>query len=250
MKTSNPIDKLAPQLALWASVCFVAALSFTVAPISDAGTLATTNLAFNDGNGPDGGIWRGSVTIDVDPVAPGTIEDEVEATVEYAVFPPGRFQQYLDDNGLAGSDPSPLNAIYAYQITSVAAASPGVSSLSVGYDLGDISNDVTFVATGVAGEVSPTTSANQLTSAFWSFDSPLDVGDVSSILVIASPSEPELDTVQVSSGLASPNPSPLVASITDDIGQFKEVPEPSSALIVLFAGISLGMAKLRKVVLR
>jgi hypothetical protein len=203
-----------------------------------AATLATTNLAFNDGNGPDGGIWRGSVTVDVDPVSPGTIDDEVEATVEYAVFPPGRFQQYLDDNGLGGTDPDPLNAIYAYQITSVTAAVPGLSGLSVGFDVGDTANDVTFVATGVAGEVSPTTSANNITSAFWSFGTPLEPGDLSSILAIVSPSEPELDTMQLQSGLASPNPSPLVASITDNAGTFTEIPEPASAVLV--AGLLAG----------
>lgn len=214
----------------------LAALLVSAASQVQAGPLATTPLAFNDGNGPDGGIWRGSFTATGGP----TIGNEFTATIDYAVFPPGRFQQYLTDNGFLGSDPSGVgDAVYAYQVSSVTSATPGIGQLSVGLDTGDLLSSIGSVV-GNAGEVTPTTSANQITSAFWSFSgSPLTGGDVSEILVITSPSEPELDTLQLTSGVASPNATYLVPSLTDSIGTFREIPEPATAslLAVLATGL-------------
>lgn len=216
-------------LGLSAKVASVVALIGCLGLQAAAGPLATTPLAFNDGAGPDGGIWRGSVDISGGP----TLGNQFSATIDYAVFPPGRFGQYLSDNGFSGSDPAPTNAIYAYQISSVTSATPGIGQLSVGFDSGDLSNLVTSVATGVSGEVSPTSSANQLTSAFWSFSGgAIGAGGISSLLVIASPSQPELDTIQLASGLANPNTINLVASLTDSIGVFEEVPEPAAASLL------------------
>ena len=69
----------------------------------------------------------------------------------------------------------------------------------------------------------------------WFFEgaSLLNSGEKSDILVFTSAFFPELDALQIQSGLASPMPSPLVASISDRIFEF-EVPEPASiALLVL-----------------
>lgn len=215
----------------------VAAMAITSA-VAVAGPLATTPLAFNDGNGPDGGLWRGSVDISGGP----TLGDEFSATVDFAVFPPGRFGQYLTDNGFAGADPMPTNAIYAYQISSVASATPGIGQLSVGFDAGDLANLAAAVATGVPGEVSPTMSDLQATSGFWSFSNdPIEAGEVSALLVIASPSEPELDTIQITSSLAVPNSVVMVPSLTDNIGRFNEVPEPTAAtLLAVIATLAAG----------
>ncbi|TWT85944.1 hypothetical protein Pla123a_07510 [Posidoniimonas polymericola] len=240
MTTCNRISSLLLAQLLRKQLVVAAALLVTAAGSAFAGTLATTSLAYNDGAGPDGGIWRGSVTVS----ATSFTNDEVDAVVDFAVFPPGpRFQQYLDDNGYAGVDPSNGDAVYAYQISSVSAAVPGIGSLSVGIDASDIVSLITSVATGVAGEVSPTADSNQGgTSAFWSFGNPVGVGGLSSILVITSPTVPAYDTLQLTSGIAGPNPSPLVPSPTDSLEPFREVPEPVSIgllMSVALCGVSL-----------
>lgn len=245
MTTRNRISFLLPA---WRSRnAFIAGMAIlsTVVGSSFAGPLATTPLAFNDGNGPDGGIWRGSVNISATSIT----NDEVDALVDFAVFPPGgRFQQYLNDNGFGGVDPSaPGDAVYAYQISSVTTAVPGIGSLSVGLDVSDLVSLITSVSTGAAGEVSPTADSNQGgTSAFWSFGTPVGAGDTSAILVITSPSEPEFDTLQLASGIAGPSPSPMVPSLTDSIGQFREVPEPASLGLLLAVGFgSLSRRRIR-----
>jgi hypothetical protein len=211
--------------------------------------LATTNFALNDGFGPDGGRWRGSVAIDVNPVG-GPGGNEVEAVVEWAAFFTGKFQQYLDAEyglGIATDPSAPGEITYAYQVVSVAAASPGISTLTVGVDHAAGAPPVdprgtvapTFVA--MTGGVAPSGSSDQGTSMLWNWgpgDALLNAGETSPILVFTSPFAPEFDTMQLSSGLASPDPSPLVASIGDRIVDH-EVPEPAALVLLALSGTTL-----------
>ena len=66
-----------------------------------AGPLSTTNLALNDGFGPDAGRWHGTVSI-----AGAAFGDTVVAEVDWAAFAPGKFQLYLNSQAIAQVDPS------------------------------------------------------------------------------------------------------------------------------------------------
>jgi hypothetical protein len=209
-----------------------------------AGPLSTTNLALNDGFGPDAGRWHGTVSI-----VGAAFGDTVVAEVDWAAFAPGKFQQYLNSQAIAQVDPSaPLEVTYVYQITSVTAASPGIDTLTVGVDAADGRGIVlapAFVPTGAATEQSPTSGGDNTTSMAWFFaGSELAIGDVSSLLVFTSPFAPEYDFLQVNSGLAGPVVSPLVASPSDRVFEF-DIPEPSSLTMALACAAAVGARRRR-----
>lgn len=223
------------------SLFIVAGLALALVPAAAiAGPLATTNLALNDGFGPDAGRWHGSVA-----VVGAAFGDTLTAEVDWAAFLHGDFQLYLNSQGIAQADPSaPGEVVYVYQITSVTAAEPGVDTLSVGVDAADGRGVVSapgFVPTGAATAKAPTGGGDNSTSMAWFFDgTELEVGDTSDLLVFSSPFLPEYDFLQVNSGLAGPPVSPLVASISD-----RPVPEPSSLALAVLAFLGL-FARARK----
>lgn len=209
------------------------------ASTASAGPLATTAFALNDGFGPVSGAWRGSLMI-----TGAAFGDTITAEVDWAVFAPGGLQQYLNSQAIAQADPSGSGELaYVYQIISVAAASPGIDTFTVGIDAADVRGSVlapTFIPTGAATEKSPASGGDNTTSMAWFFNgSELQPGDVSSLLVFTSPYAPEYDFVQANSGLAGPVVSPLTAS--PSLRLF--VPEPISLVMVLAA--SMGMVGLR-----
>jgi hypothetical protein len=234
------------ELLTLATLCaIVLSASLTVSPVQ-AGPLATTNFALNDGFGPDAGRWHGSVTVAAVEAFTG---NTLAADIDWAAFGPGKFQLYLNGEGIAQLDPSaPGEVIYVYQITSVNAANPGIDALTVGLDAGDGRGTVSapsFVPTGAALEQSPTAGGDQTTSMAWFFEgTELNVGDNSSLLVFTSPFAPEFDFLLVNSGLAAQFPSPLVASPSDRLFQF-DVPEPSSLVMGLLGCLGL-LARSRK----
>jgi hypothetical protein len=226
----------------------LAALSamYLSASLVQAGPLATTNFALNDGFGPDAGRWHGSVTVAAVEAFSGST---LAAEVDWAAFGPGKFQLYLNSEGIAQLDPSaPGQVIYVYQITTVTAANPGIGALTVGLDAGDGRGNVSapsFVPTGALLEQSPTAGGDQTTSMAWFFEgTQLVPGDNSSLLVFTSPFAPEFDFLMVNSGLAAQFPSPLVASPSDRLFQF-DVPEPSSLVMGLLGCLRL-LARSRK----
>ncbi len=218
-----------------ATFCLLVASSTSVW----AGSLATTNLALNDGFGPDAGRWHGSATI-----VASVFGDTLTAEVDWAAFAPGpKFQLYLDGEGIAQSNPAaPGEVIYVYQIVSVTAASPGIDTLTVGVDASDVRGSLTApssIPTGAATEHSPASGGDNTTSMAWFFNgTELHPGDTSSLLIFTSPFAPELDFLQVNSGLAGPIPSPLVASISDRIFQF-DIPEPNTLALSLLSLLGL-----------
>lgn len=233
------------QLITFAAL--IAALS--TATLAHAGALATTNFALNDTFGPDAGRWHGSVSVAaVDAFTGNTLAAEVD----WAAFGPGKFQLYLNSQGIAQLDPSaPGEVIYVYEITSVSAATPGIDALTVGVDTGDGRGGTSapsLIPKGVAFEQSPTSGGDQGTSMAWFFEgTELQVGENSSLLVFTSPFAPEFDFLLVNSGLAAQFPSPLVASPSDRLFQF-DVPEPASVALGLsaFVGLLLVRSSSRK----
>jgi hypothetical protein len=216
------------------------------ATLVQAGPLATTPFALNDGFGPDAGRWHGSVTVAAVEAFTG---NTLAAEIDWAAFGPGKLQLYLNGEGIAQLDPSaPGEVIYVYQITSVNAANPGIDALTVGVDAGDGRGTVSapsLILTGAALEQSPTSGGDQGTSMAWFFEgTELHVGDNSSLLVFTSPFAPEFDFLLVNSGLAAQFPSPLVASPSDRLFQF-DVPEPSSLVMGLIGCLGL-LARTRK----
>ena len=216
------------------SIVLIAAFAAMSGPrLANAGPLSVTAFALNDGFGPDLGTWHGSASI-----AAQFFGDAVVADVDWAVFEPGKFQQYLNGQAIAQVDPSgPLELTYVYQITKVGTAVPGIDTLTVGVDLADARGTIlppTFVPTGAATEKTPTSGGDNNTSMAWFFNGhELHVGDTSSLLVFTSPFAPELDFLQVNSGLAGAFPiPPLVASISDRIHEF-DVPEPAAGALAL-----------------
>ncbi len=210
-----------------------------------AGPLSSTPRAIGTG-GPDAGYWRGSVDFQQ-----AFFGNEVEATLDWAVFAPGAFQLFLDDVGVAATDPAPGQVVYAYQLSEVVTAVPGVGSVSVGLDsTGVVSTPPTEVLTGWAGE-QPISSAylSGTTAAYWSFSAAgnnaalVDAGEISPLLVFASPNVPQLDTFQVYSGVAGYNgnslePLTMVGSPSDE----PWVPEPGSFLLALVGIVGFSLA--------
>jgi hypothetical protein len=213
------------------AVCLALLVGIGLTPAS-AGPLAVTNFAFNNGAGPDSGIWRGSVSL-----VGAALGDTLVAEVDWAVFPVGGFQSYLNSQAIAQVDPSAPNEFtYVYQITSVTSANPGVDVLTVGIDAIDARGSLTaptYVLTGAANEKSPTSGGDNNTSMAWFFGgTELDPGDSSSLLVITSPNIPEYDFLTVASGLAAQAVPPLVASPSAILGD-PNVPEPSTVVLAL-----------------
>jgi hypothetical protein len=214
-------------------LALLTALALSVNSLVYAGPLAITNRALNDGAGPDGGRWRGTVALS-GTAAFGT--DAVAAEVDWAVFAPGRFAQYLTDQGFAGPDPSGgSDAVYAYQVTSVTTALPGISTLTVGLGAADFRGTVlapTSVSAG-PGTVLPNAGGDAGTSMVWTFlADPLNVGQTSGLLVFTSPFAPELDNLSIKSGIAT-------AAAIDEVGSPSlrivqdMVPEPSSLCLAI-----------------
>ena len=204
---------------------------------SMAGPLSVTSRAFNNTFGPDAGQWHGSVS-----VASAAFGNTVVAEVDWAVFGPGDFQLYLDDEGIAEVDPSAPNELtYVYQIHSVTQANPGIDSVTVGVDFFDPRGSVSapaFVPTGAANEKSPTGGGDNTTSMAWFFDgTELAPGDSSSLLLFTSPNAPEYSFLTVFSGIAAQFPPPLVPSPGRLVGN--EIPEPSTLLLALACGLPM-----------
>ena len=208
------------------SVCLALAAGVCLIDQASASTLATTNFALNNGAGPDSGIWRGSQNYSA-----VQFFNSLDADVEFAVFAPGDFQGFLDENGILYSDPAPGEYIYAYQVLNISSGTSGVTGLSVGLDgnedLGAVAPTFIPAATNY-GTYSPAPTQDPggvgggpgiQQSSVWN---PLAFlpGQASGILLYSSPAIPELGFSTLNGGIAAeqianslPNPVPEPSTI-------------------------------------
>ena len=225
-------------------VVVVAAGCLLAAGQAHAGMLSLTPHALDDGSGPDGGVWRGTISAyKVNPFFP-ILPDTADADVDFAVFGKGldgdndsAFQNFLDDNSISFADPANgAEFIYAYQYSAVRTAIPGIAYLKVGIQVDDprgtVGPDPDYVpATSVPGTVvepEPGKAKDGGTSMSWGFDvfslgpNHLGAGQQSTILFFSSPVGPEVDFGEVNSGTASFSENAFPSPI----------PEPSSLLLL------------------
>lgn len=231
--------KISPTMArrLFVTLGVMVAVGCWCASV-EAGALGSSNRAISVG-GPDGGYWRGIVPFSGGPVP--VFGDEEEGVLEWAVFAPGDFQLFLDDNGIAAFDPAPDEVVYAYHVSEVTTASPGIDTVTVGIDATDVVSTLpTQVLTAWAGEQSADSGSLQLnTSALWDFGpDTIDAGEQSSLLVFASPNAPQLDTFQINSGLAFFYGNTDTTKVGSP-GSDPYVPEPASVVLWVFGLMAL-----------
>jgi len=239
----SPVSAIKPCVALVVVLGLLCCQS-----VVQAGALASTPYAYDDDLGPGvGGAWLGSVAYNRT-----TLTNTIQGTLEYAVFAPGQFQNFLIDTlgGPPPFDPAPGEVVYAYQLIDVTAATPGVSNISVGLDVIDIPGTVSppsFAPTGAGNEQAPSLGEYNGTSMVWRFmdnpatggvDERINTGEQSPILIFSSAYLPELDNLTINSGIAgTPSYYDSVPSIGSNLSQ--GVPEPSSVALLLIGCASL-----------
>jgi hypothetical protein len=209
------IKDLAMRISVFNSLA-LGLVMMLAAGTASASTLATTTQAL--------GSWQGSVNYAASSGFP--LNNNLNATVEYAVFGSGKFQDFLDENSIAHVEPAAGEYVYAYQIVNVAPATNGINIFTVG-----LNGDEALGATGVTYVPSAINPAGVgggpgvSTSSQWMFFGSLGPGQSSGILYYSSPNGPELGFSTMSAGVASQS---LALSLPNP------VPEPMSC--VLLAG--------------
>ncbi len=212
---------------------------------AQATTLQTTTHAYNDGTGPSAGVWQG-----IQSYSNFFIFDTLDADVEFAVFAPGNFQNFLNENGIVFADPVPSEYIYAYQVTRIGAGSSGVSNFTVGLNSDEQlgSSGVTFVPAATSHGTYPLVPVQDPSpggtgggpgvdsSSVWATIPSFPAGTVTGILFYSSPQVPELGFSTVAAGIAAqsiPNSLP------------NPVPEPATLGLLILAG-GLGLISRRR----
>lgn len=207
-------------------------------PAAQATTLATTGHALNDGNGPSGGIWQGSQNY----AGAGFFGGTLQGTVEFAVFAPNNFQNFLNENGITFADPATSEYIYAYQITSVGGTND-VTNFTVGLQADEAagSSGVTFVPVGNYGAYAPAPVQDPAItgggpggnfSSAWSHLPGLPAGQASGILFYSSPEVPELGFSTMAAGTAS-------QQIALSLPNPQAIPEPATIALAVFSASCL-----------
>jgi hypothetical protein len=197
--------------------------------------LPSDPYAYSDGTT----TWSGSQAF-YNPVDPGSLV--ISATVDYAVYAPGKFQESF---GTATTLTDTSDYVYAYQLfDGNVAGNTTISTFSVGftghYD-GEGGNklpaNIGYVPDfpGSPAGVQPSTSqfgppgvAQQAQWLFINTPAPVPPGGYSDVLIYTSPYPPHFDSGTVASGGDSaiePLPSP--------------VPEPATALLLPVAAVWL-----------
>lgn len=212
----------------------VVVMLVTGASTTQASSLLTTSHAYQ-------GTWQGSQHFSGVNAIFG---DALEADVEWAVFAPGKYQDFLDENGIVFNDPAPSEYIYAYQVNN--GSDPNASDVT-NFTVGLNSNEslgisgVTFIPHATDYGTLPLQPIRDPggtgggpgveSSSIWPATpgSGFAAGEVTGILFYSSPQVPELGYSTVSAGLASESHSTLP----------NPVPEPATLVLCLAAGLGL-----------
>jgi len=156
--------------------------------------------------------------------------------VDYAVYAPGNFNL-----SFPGGDPSGgARFVYAYRVhntgNSVLATELNPNYLSVGFDPGDLPQDIGFLNNNVGSDPNPAQfipigGGPNYTSATWNFSPPIPKLAYSEVLIYTSVNRPEFDDSSIQSGIVAQKtlPSP--------------VPEPGTALAACGMGAALLMRR-------
>ncbi len=212
-------------------VTYCTCLSSTPA---EAGMLADTNHALTYTGPPtfNGTPWKGSVAT-------------ARGTVEFAVFKPNKFADFLSENGIDPSedptDPS-KGFIYAYQLLNPVG---DITYLSIGETVNHDPSHVadmyppSFYNPPGGNEQSPSgpvVPKDNGTSWNWSFQDPVSQssGESSAILYFQAPLLPEWDHVTLYAG------SPIFsAGANFSVPSISVIPEPSAVGLALVAAAGL-----------
>ena len=219
--------------ACWLVPAFVFSLLVLCSPTVFGGLL-TTGLAYDDGGGP----WQDSQqAINTTPIFISP-PSSLEVSVEYAVFAPGVFDDFLLAEGAVG-EADPSDYVYAYQFSVVSATGNGSAiGLTVGTHTDSLVSGPFSVA--VAGtDVAPSGGTNAATSVRW--DVPAMTSGTTEILYFTSPDGPQFDNLTVAG-----DPGFVGASFPGLAFSPIPMPEPSSVVLALLAMSSLGFIPRRK----
>jgi hypothetical protein len=179
------------------------------------GANAYSALLVGDSNAMAG--WNGTVNYDV-----AVAQYTMKADVDYAVYAPGQFNL-----SFPGSDPSSgAQFVYAYRVHNTGNSTLGTELnpdyFSVGFDPGDLPQNIGFVDLNVGQDPNPAQfiivgGGPDYTSATWKFQPALAKQSYSEVLIYTSRNGPELENASVQGGLAvthllpSPVPEPGLA---------------------------------------
>jgi hypothetical protein len=187
------------------SCCFV----LLIGASAEAGLLAVHPLAYNDGNGPAGGAWRGSSPF---------VNDGLSGTVDWAVFTASAFNSLP---GLSGYTATAGELVYAHQIFT--AGTLGATQMDIVLAGNPAGDGGSFTATGISG-VSAFFAFADSVGATWLLDAETDTLTPSEGLVYSSPNRPQLTGIptlldggvsaagSLPIGIPGPNPIPEPAA--------------------------------------
>ena len=203
-----------------------------------AGPLTLTDEVYDDGNGPSAGAWKGSASFS------GNFG--LSAIVDYAVFGPGKFGDFLTEQSIAFVDPTDqTHFVYAYQVL-YDAGSLSINNNTVGLDGDETIGLVSHIPKAlVAGtDVDPSNGANQGgTSVSWDYNDGSNAifngpPKKSTILFFSSPQVPEYDKAALLH-LGAPTPQDVASPSNQLPPPGGDVPEPSAFLLLLLGGVGL-----------
>ena len=162
----------------------------------------------------------------------------LEVNIEYAVFAPGMFVDFLLAEGAVGAA-DPAGYVYAYQFSVVSSTSGGAA---LGLTVGTHTSSEVFgpFSVALAGtEVAPIRGTNAGTSIRWDVDAM--TSGTTEILYFTSSIEPQFDNLTVFG-----DPGPVGASFPGLAFGPLAIPEPGSAVLALLGCLSLTILTRRR----
>ncbi len=198
-------------------VVVIACVVFGMVGTGLAAPLADDLAAYDDGNGPTGGQWRGSVAM---------VDTDLAGIVEYAVYAPGAFPYA----GLDGWTPTPGEMVYAYQIFSTGTAA--IEAFQV--ILGNVADNEGSADLGNGGD--PIASSLLLPNFFvnWTVDGGdpgLETGENSVGLVYSSIKKPVMSLGSVINSTSASGLVPGPGSA--------DIPEPATMCLLALGAVGL-----------